>query len=110
MSSLTYTLITDGSFDAALRPILTWLLIENGVQFAIQAEWADIRTLRNPPRRLEQKIIFAIKYYPCDILFIHRDAERQTRADRVSEIQRALTIVSESIDPPPHVCVVPVRM
>ncbi len=110
MSSLTYTLITDGPFDAALRPILTWLLIENGVQFAIQAEWADLRALRNPPGRLEQKILVAIDYYPCDILFIHRDAEHQTRADRVGEIQRALNIVSESVNPPPHVCVVPVRL
>jgi hypothetical protein len=88
-NSLSYTLITDGPFDAALRPI---------------------RTLIHPPRGLEEKLLIAIDYYPCDILFIHRDAERQTRADRVREIQHALSIVSKHLDPPPHVCVVPVRM
>ena len=86
------------------------MLIDNGVKFAIQAEWADLRSLKYPPHKLEEKIRNAIHYYPSDILFIHRDAENQTSEKRVYEIQKALRIVLRHVNPPPHVCVVPVRM
>ncbi len=45
MKELCYTLLTDGSSDIVLIPILTWTLIENGVKCAIhiQSEWADVR-------------------------------------------------------------------
>jgi len=45
MKELRYTLVTDGSSDRALLPILTWLLRENGFSEAIQPEWADISWL-----------------------------------------------------------------
>jgi hypothetical protein len=48
MKEIRYTLITDGSSDRALMPILTWLLIELGVKIAIQPTWADFTRLRNP--------------------------------------------------------------
>ncbi len=50
----------------------------------------------------------AVELRPCDLLFVHRDAERASRADRVIEIRKAQ---GESADPRfPAVCVVPVRM
>jgi len=110
MNSITYTLLSDGPFDIALRPILTWLLITNGVRFAIQAEWADLRTLKNPPTVLAHRISAAIQNYPCDLVFIHRDAERQSRTDRVREIRRAIDALSCIIEYPPYICVIPVRM
>ncbi len=53
MNEFTYTLITDGSSDRALEPILTWLLrqfLKENV--AIQSEWADLRRVPNPPKKL----------------------------------------------------------
>ena len=45
MDALRYTLLSDGSSDQALVPILTWLLRAQGIHGAIQPEWADLRRL-----------------------------------------------------------------
>ena len=111
MRELRYTLTTDGSSDAALLPILTWLLQTNGVSCAIQAEWADLRQSRQPnKRKLDNRIRLSIDLYPCDLLFVHRDAEREPRAKRVDEITEAVKKVVACYAVPPVVCVVPVRM
>lgn len=106
--ALRYTLITDGSSDRALIPILTWLLRANGITDAIQPEWAELRRFRQS-NKLPDRINLCLQYYPCDLLFIHRDAEGETREKRVAEINNAIKEI------PPHslkpaVCVVPVRM
>jgi hypothetical protein len=112
MTELQYTLISDGSSDAALIPILTWLLVQNGVQYAIQPAWADMRYLPNPPRNLIEKVALGIELYPCDLLFIHRDAEAQPRQIRLEEIEQAIANVNRDSNKtlPPKVCVVPIRM
>ncbi len=111
MKELFYTLLSDGSSDKALMPILTWLLEENQVNRAIQPQWADLRGLRTIPKTLPLRIIKSLELYPCDLLFIHRDAEREPRENRVIEICKALEEVKNSvIVPPVHVCVIPVRM
>lgn len=110
MKELRYTLLTDGSSDRALLPLLNWLLREMRVQLAIQPIWADLGRLRNRPKDLAERIATCIAFYPCDLLFIHRDAERESRQTRVSEIERALAGVGSSQTVPPAVCVVPVRM
>jgi hypothetical protein len=109
MKALRYTLLTDGSSDAALIPILTWLLITNGVGGAIQAEWADLRGVCQS-RKLVNRIIPSLDLYPCDLLFVHRDAEREPREKRVHEINKAIKKIVASHSVPPAVCVVPVRM
>ncbi len=109
MSELRYTLLTDGSSDAALIPILTWLLTTNGVGWAIQAEWADLRGVCQS-RKLVNRIIPSLDLYPCDLLFVHRDAEREPREKRVHEINKAIEKIVASHSVPPAVCVVPVRM
>lgn len=73
----------------------------------IQAEYADLRLLRNPPRGLAERIELSVELYPCDLLFVHRDAERATIEHRRSEITAAL---EDSRTTLPAVCVVPVRM
>jgi len=112
MNELRYTLLSDGSSDRALLPILTWLLQQNGVTRAIQPAWADLRQLPRSPKHLDERIRVSIELYPCDLLFVHRDAERTPLATRVDEILQALSRVStRSQSPLPHaVCVVPVRM
>jgi hypothetical protein len=109
MMELRYTLVSDGSSDAVLLPVLTWLLREHGVVWAIQPEWADLRGLPKPPRTLVDKICHSLDLYPCDLLFIHRDAEREPREIRIKEIEDALHTVRKSQDVP-AVCVIPVRM
>lgn len=91
-------------------PILNWLLREHCADCAIQEEWADLNRLPRRPRGLSERIEKAIDLYPCDILFVHRDAEREIRETRASEIIRALREVEQRAGVPPAVCVVPVRM
>ena len=111
MSDLTYTLVSDGSSDASLMPILDWLLKVNGIGCAIQGEWADLRRLRAPPAGLSARIRKAVELFPCELLFIHRDAERVPYDLRQDEVQQAVTtVVFERMPPPACVCVIPVRM
>lgn len=112
MRELRYTLLSDGSSDRALLPILTWLLRTHLDDCAIQAQWADLRRLPNAlkdtfPKRIEQ----SIDLFPCEILFIHRDAERESRQKRIDEIQTAKKEVQipKAINLP-VICVVPIRM
>jgi hypothetical protein len=104
VTTRSYTLLTDGASDQALMPILDWLLRQN-TSWLFQAQWADLRVLREPPRTLEERIRDSLSLFPCDLLFVHRDAEREPRNVRVEEIQRCLGGVDH-----PTVCVVPVRM
>lgn len=111
MSALRFTLVADGPTDAVLLHPLRWLLIQNHVVWPIEPVWADLRQLPRPPKELERKIEAALDLYPCDLLFVHRDAERQPRADRISEIRQAVRRVSSDLfGRKPYVCVVPVRM
>jgi hypothetical protein len=56
----------------------------------------------------EKRIQLSVELYPCQLLFIHRDAEKEAHATRVDEIRTALSKVNPHF--PPSVCVVPVRM
>ena len=110
MKELRYTLLSDGSSDQALLPILTWLLREHHVGCAIQSEWADLRRLARRPQTLPGRIIRSLELYPCALLFVHRDAERESREHRKVEINRAIAEASQSVNVPVRICVVPVRM
>jgi hypothetical protein len=109
MDNLRYTLLSDGSSDDALIPVLTWLLQQRGVNRAIQATWADLRRLPTPPQTLVDRIRWSLDLYPYDLLFIHRDAETLPRSARVAEIRAALIDASAAMPVPP-ICVIPVRM
>ena len=110
MKFLRFTLLSDGSSDRALIPHLTWLLIENGVSIPIDENWADLSHLRQKPKSLSEKIEISIDLYPCDLLFIHRDAERENPDSRKEEIIEALAKLNNGFDQPVSVCVIPVRM
>ncbi len=87
-------------------PILDWLLRKHCQEHAIESDWADLGRLPQPPKTLPEKIKVALDLYPCDILFIHRDAEKESYEIRHAEIIRAL----ETLETPPAICVIPVRM
>ena len=111
MKSLRMTLVTDGPTDAVLLHPLRWLLVENGVTAPLEPVWADLRALPKPPAGLVERIVAAVDFYPCDLLFVHRDAERESRQVRVDEIGRAFQKCrSDLFASRPCVCVVPVRM
>jgi len=100
------TLVTDGSSDRVLTRVIDWTLWESGVRSELISQWADLRGIRVRPVGLRSIILKALDLYPCDLLFIHRDAESQTPQDRLLEIAVALA----GCERPPHVPVVPVRM
>ena len=111
MNSLKFTLLTDGSSDQVLIRHLEWLVHRHLPQTTtVQSEWADLRTLREKPIGLAERIQRAIELYPCDVLFVHRDAEKQDpqlRYDEIAAAVRSIPVFAESLV---WVCVVPVRM
>jgi len=108
VNDLRYTLLSDGPSDRGLLHILDWLLQQHLPNRPIQAEWADLRRMPRPPRQLAERINMAIELYPCDVLFIHRDAERESRENRAKEIARARRNSQHGRFP--IICVIPVRM
>ena len=106
MIELRWTVVADGTSDRVLIPILDWLLQEQGIAEA-ESMWADFSKMSIPPKSLKARVEEALKQYPCDLLFIHRDAEREPYNLRKREIIQ----VVESLEAKPlAVCVVPVRM
>ena len=101
--TLRVTLVTDGSSDVVLVPILQWL-IQQLTREEFEIRWADLRGLSDGPHDLSQKLTLAMREYPCRLLFVHRDAEGQDPQRRYDEIQLANETGCD------HVCVVPVRM
>jgi hypothetical protein len=112
MKELSYLLITDGSSDKALTHILTWLLRQYLWDWAIDPNWVDPYRLPGRPENATDRLKWQIEtglysYDRTDLLFVHRDAEKQPRAQRITEISQ---ILAEITDKPPAVCVIPVQM
>jgi len=105
MSDLRFTLVSDGSSDRALLPLLQWILGQHCTK-VFAGEWPDLRQLPRPPRTLETRIAAAVELAPCDLLFVHRDAERHEPDARRAEI--AAAVLGSGL--PATVPVVPVRM
>ncbi|HYU32396.1 MAG TPA: hypothetical protein VEW48_09545 [Thermoanaerobaculia bacterium] len=99
---LACTLAGDGAADRALRPVLEWFL---GQLPLLQRRGFTVQVAA-PGANLRDRLSRAVQEYPCDVLFVHRDAEREPREKRVEEIRRA--VVAAGV--PACVPVVPVRM
>ena len=100
------TLLTDGSSDWLLKPIIEWTF-ENVLRLARpKIEWADL-TRHRPGLKLIDRIPIALNLYPCDILFIHRDAENIELLKRRSEINLIVDRLGLGFK---YVPIVPVRM
>lgn len=109
MKEISYTLVSEGSSDRALLPILTWLLRQHTIGYAIQPVWAELRRLLRAPQGLAERIQMGLDLYPCHLLFVHRDADRTSYDTRATEIRQALSQVIQW-DIQRSICVVPVRM
>jgi hypothetical protein len=110
MTELHYTLLSDGSSDRVLMPILTWLLHEHLPNCAVQPHWPELARLRRPLKKLHEKIQAAIDLSPCNLLFVHRDAENASPQDRQKEVDEAVSGACQAVAIPPVIAVVPVRM
>ena len=86
---LVYTLISDGSSDRVLMPFLSWLIEQHIPQVSVQGQWADFRHLKQPPIGLQQRMKTAIDLYPCQLIFVHRDAENMSATARLNQIKAA---------------------
>ena len=105
---LRFTLLGDGSSDEALKPHVEWMVRENvASDVAIDSQWADLRAAKPKPEGLGARIERAIDLYPCDVLFVHRDAEREEPERRIQEIAQACIGIKVRATPVP---VIPVRM
>jgi hypothetical protein len=98
------TLLSDGPTDQALLPILRWLIREHSTH-PFEQNWADLRRLHARPVKLAGKVRAALDLYPCDVLVVHRDAEKEPAENRLAEIAAATGDLAL-----PIVCAVPVRM
>lgn len=105
---IVVTLLGDGPTDRRLVPIIEWVVEQcpSVQEQGFRTQVADLRGLLAGPSRLSQRIERAFELWPCDVLFVHRDAERETVASRTEEIERA----SRAARIPRWVPVVPVRM
>ncbi len=101
MTQLRYTLVADGSSDRTLIPIINWLFDRADILY--QPQFA----VGLPPASdgLKLRVNTAVKLFPCDLLFVHRDAEKISFSERVSEIQEQLKDINKNFLP-----IVPVRM
>ena len=54
MTELKYTLLADGPSDDALLPVLSWLLVRQMPETAIQPQWADLRKLPLQPGQFDK--------------------------------------------------------
>jgi hypothetical protein len=108
MSPIRYTLVTDGPGDRCLHRIINWVLerIPDVAAVGFVDQYADVREFEERHHGLREKVELASKLFPCDVLFVHRDAETASRETRVDEITQAVAELAELT----HVPVVPVRM
>ena len=108
MTTLRFTLVADGPTDACLVHVINWVLSQDPERhfFEFRGQCADTRWLRERPKGLAARITAGFRQFPCDVLFVHRDAERVSVEKRRQEIRVAIG----SREVPAHVPVVPVRM
>jgi hypothetical protein len=102
-----YALVADGPTDAVLVHVLDWCLRSTGVVTEVESQFIEPRFL--PPLRdgLEKRLQTSAQRFPMDILFVHRDAEKERHETRAQEVHRACQTLDPSLR---YVPVVPVRM
>ena len=104
MKRVTATLVTDGSSDRLLAPLIE-LLFSAHTELAYQVNCAE--SLPPLSSGLKARIDSALELFPCDFLFVHRDAEGIEVSIRQREIEMNW---SNSQQTASLICVIPVRM
>lgn len=109
MSVLDCALLSEGPSDAVLIPMLKWLLGVHLANTPARIEWADLWRCPHRPQSLSERIAATMDLYACDVLFVHRDADRDRPGRRCAEIREAVAVLPDACNQLPHICVVPVR-
>lgn len=106
-TELRYTLLSEGTSDRVLMHVIEWILIESGraADCAIIAQFADLSVVNPRPSGIAERMLAAVNLYPCDVLFVHRDSDRESPDVRHQEVDSASETVDALVVP-----VVPVRM
>ena len=104
MKRLTATLVTDGSSDRLLVPLIE-LLLDANFDLPYQVNCAE--GLPPAASGLKARIKAAIDLFPCDILFVHRDAEGVDATVRQHEIETSWPTFQPTTA---LICVIPIRM
>ncbi len=107
MRMIFSTLLAEGPNDEALTEHLTWLLTKHLPNCDVQrTAFVASRELEGVNRGdLTRRMRIAVENHPCDILFVHRDADNDDAQDRHDEIRAAAALVGEILD---MIAVVPV--
>jgi hypothetical protein len=87
---------------------VSWRLEQLFPERVVSIQFADLRQHIGKDRSLSTRITLGLNLYPCDLLFIHRDAEGETYEDRLAKINEAVAQAG-TIDVP-FVPVIPARM
>lgn len=97
------TFVAEGSTDQSLCAVLNWVITQYATSEWTGVTFADFYVI-GKPKKLADRIKCALDYYPCDLLFVHRDADKQDPGLRYEEIRRSVPSTVA------HVCVVPITM
>lgn len=107
MKALRHTLVSEGPTDANLIPIIDWTLkYAAGVPLS-EGVRADFWRLPKKLQNTTDRLLKAVELFPCEILFVHRDADRELPQARHDEIRHAFDKARIQL---PAVAVIPVRM
>jgi hypothetical protein len=107
MKVIRHTLVSDGPTDANLIPIIDWTLKHAaGVQLT-EGVHAEFWRLPKKPQTITERLLKANELFPCEVLFVHRDAEKESPQVRFDEIRQAFDKAGVQL---PVIAVVPVRM
>lgn len=102
MPPLTATLVADGASDRVLLPIINFVMDEHSPR-AHRVNFAE----GIHAGRLTERIPRALDLFPCDLLFVHRDAELASVAERTQEIRQATGALGGQSHP---IYIIPIRM
>jgi len=105
-SSIKYTFCNEGPSDRVLQHHINWSL-ERLTKLPFDGEWADPSIFESRDRDVATRAAQAVAFYPCNLLFIHRDADGEGFDARRAEIREAMRRAGIGVA---AVAIVPVRM
>jgi hypothetical protein len=105
MQSVSLTLVADGASDRRMLMPLIEALMDQYCPGPFESRIAD--WLPEGTKTTAERVKATVQFYPCDVLFVHRDAESAEPAQREAEIRHGLEGLPAA---PSLICVVPVRM
>lgn len=105
MQSISLTLVPDGTSDRRMLMPLIEALMDQYCPVPFETRFVD--WLPQGTRTTAERVKAAVGLYPCDILFVHRDAESAEPAVREAEIRVGMAGAQFA---PSLICVIPIRM